>query len=103
MMLTTTIIFFPFIVHMTATRLYTEEFFLNHMSNEGIPEIQRSNLVSCVIQVCNFCGIISEQLISFFSYGGINITGDLFFSSRMVLRLVFFLSMQMMTTVSLYQ
>lgn len=32
-------------------RLYTEEFFLNHMSNEGIPEIQRSNLVSCVIQL----------------------------------------------------
>ncbi|XP_027354478.1 probable pre-mRNA-splicing factor ATP-dependent RNA helicase DEAH9 isoform X4 [Abrus precatorius] len=31
-------------------RLYTEEYFLNHMSNEGIPEIQRSNLVSCVIQ-----------------------------------------------------
>ncbi|KAK2393661.1 putative pre-mRNA-splicing factor ATP-dependent RNA helicase DEAH5 [Trifolium repens] len=32
-------------------RLYTEEYFLNHMSNEGIPEIQRSNLVSCVIQL----------------------------------------------------
>ncbi|XP_061357640.1 probable pre-mRNA-splicing factor ATP-dependent RNA helicase DEAH9 [Gastrolobium bilobum] len=32
-------------------RLYTEEYFLNHMSNEGTPEIQRSNLVSCVIQL----------------------------------------------------
>ncbi|KAL9321150.1 hypothetical protein ACSQ67_012989 [Phaseolus vulgaris] len=32
-------------------RLYTEEYFLNHMPNEGIPEIQRSNMVSCVIQL----------------------------------------------------
>ncbi|KAK7302892.1 hypothetical protein RJT34_13789 [Clitoria ternatea] len=32
-------------------RLYTEEYFLKHMSNEGIPEIQRSNMVSCVIQL----------------------------------------------------
>ncbi|XP_050877487.1 probable pre-mRNA-splicing factor ATP-dependent RNA helicase DEAH9 isoform X2 [Lathyrus oleraceus] len=32
-------------------RLYTEEYFLSHMSVEGIPEIQRSNLVSCVIQL----------------------------------------------------
>ncbi|KAK7306586.1 hypothetical protein VNO77_44535 [Canavalia gladiata] len=32
-------------------RLYTEDYFLNHMLNEGIPEIQRSNLVSCVIQL----------------------------------------------------
>ncbi|XP_058763232.1 probable pre-mRNA-splicing factor ATP-dependent RNA helicase DEAH9 isoform X1 [Vicia villosa] len=32
-------------------RLYTEEYFLSHMSTEGIPEIQRSNLVSCVIQL----------------------------------------------------
>ncbi|XP_058769100.1 probable pre-mRNA-splicing factor ATP-dependent RNA helicase DEAH9 isoform X1 [Vicia villosa] len=32
-------------------RLYTEEYFLSHMSIEGIPEIQRSNLVSCVIQL----------------------------------------------------
>ncbi|KAG5131093.1 hypothetical protein JHK84_037490 [Glycine max] len=32
-------------------RLYTEEYFLNHMSNEGIPEIQRSSMVSCVIQL----------------------------------------------------
>ncbi|TKY71793.1 ATP-dependent RNA helicase DHX35 [Spatholobus suberectus] len=36
---------------MIATRLYAEEYFLNHMSNEGIPEIQRSNMVSCVIQL----------------------------------------------------
>ncbi|KAG4948516.1 hypothetical protein JHK82_041697 [Glycine max] len=41
---------------MTATRLYTEEYFLNHMSNEGIPEIQRSNMVSCLIQL-NALGI----------------------------------------------
>lgn len=32
-------------------RLYTEEYYVNEMSAEGIPEIQRSNLVSCVIQV----------------------------------------------------
>ncbi|XP_027930398.1 probable pre-mRNA-splicing factor ATP-dependent RNA helicase DEAH9 [Vigna unguiculata] len=32
-------------------RLYTEEYFLNHMPKEGIPEIQRSNMVSCVIQL----------------------------------------------------
>ncbi|KAJ8761085.1 hypothetical protein K2173_000764 [Erythroxylum novogranatense] len=32
-------------------RLYTEEHFINEMSAEGIPEIQRSNLVSCVIQI----------------------------------------------------
>jgi hypothetical protein len=105
MMLTATIIL-TFIVHMTAIRLYTEEYFLKHMSNEGIPEIQRSNLVSCVIQVCNFCEIISKQLIFLrlaFSYGGINITGDLLFSSHIVLRLVFFWSMQMMTTDSLHQ
>ncbi|BAT87149.1 hypothetical protein VIGAN_05049100 [Vigna angularis var. angularis] len=31
--------------------LYTEEYFLNHMPNAGIPEIQRSNMVSCVIQL----------------------------------------------------
>ncbi|EXB88538.1 putative ATP-dependent RNA helicase DHX35 [Morus notabilis] len=32
-------------------RLYTEEYFINEMATEGIPEIQRSNLVSCVIQL----------------------------------------------------
>ncbi|XP_024156527.1 probable pre-mRNA-splicing factor ATP-dependent RNA helicase DEAH9 isoform X4 [Rosa chinensis] len=32
-------------------RLYTEEYFVKEMSAEGIPEIQRSNLVSCVIQL----------------------------------------------------
>ncbi|KAI5657257.1 hypothetical protein M9H77_26050 [Catharanthus roseus] len=32
-------------------RLYTEEYFLNEMSAEGVPEIQRSNLVSSVIQL----------------------------------------------------
>ncbi|KAL4292087.1 hypothetical protein GQ457_14G009490 [Hibiscus cannabinus] len=32
-------------------RLYTEEYYLNEMSVQGIPEIQRSNLVSCVIQL----------------------------------------------------
>jgi ATP-dependent RNA helicase DDX35 len=34
-----------------AARLYTEEYFVNEMSAEGVPEMQRSNLVSCVIQV----------------------------------------------------
>ncbi|KAL8151455.1 hypothetical protein V2J09_021263 [Rumex salicifolius] len=32
-------------------RLYTEEYFTNEMPSEGIPEIQRSNLMSCVIQL----------------------------------------------------
>ncbi|RLN23325.1 putative ATP-dependent RNA helicase DHX35 [Panicum miliaceum] len=32
-------------------RLYTEEYYLNEMQSEGIPEMQRSNLVSCVIQL----------------------------------------------------
>ncbi|KAI4296862.1 hypothetical protein L6164_036782 [Bauhinia variegata] len=32
-------------------RLYTEEYFLKHMSDAAIPEIQRSNLVSCIIQL----------------------------------------------------
>ncbi|KAL3329420.1 hypothetical protein AABB24_036487 [Solanum stoloniferum] len=32
-------------------RLYTEDYFSNEMSVVGIPEIQRSNLVSCVIQL----------------------------------------------------
>jgi hypothetical protein len=32
-------------------RLYTEEFYIKEMSGEGIPEMQRSNLVSCVIQL----------------------------------------------------
>uniref|UniRef100_A0A5B7BFG4 RNA helicase n=1 Tax=Davidia involucrata TaxID=16924 RepID=A0A5B7BFG4_DAVIN len=32
-------------------RLYTEEYFVNEMCAEGIPEMQRSNLVSCVIQL----------------------------------------------------
>ncbi|XP_022955010.1 probable pre-mRNA-splicing factor ATP-dependent RNA helicase DEAH9 isoform X1 [Cucurbita moschata] len=32
-------------------RLYTEEYFINEMPAEGIPEMQRSNLVTCVIQL----------------------------------------------------
>lgn len=32
-------------------RLYTEEYFMNEMAADGIPEMQRSNLVSCVIQL----------------------------------------------------
>ncbi|GAV78777.1 Helicase_C domain-containing protein/HA2 domain-containing protein/OB_NTP_bind domain-containing protein [Cephalotus follicularis] len=32
-------------------RLYTEDYFAKEMSVEGIPEMQRSNLVSCVIQL----------------------------------------------------
>lgn len=32
-------------------RLYTEDYFVNEMPAEGIPEMQRSNLVSCVIQL----------------------------------------------------
>ncbi|XP_057947962.1 probable pre-mRNA-splicing factor ATP-dependent RNA helicase DEAH9 isoform X3 [Malania oleifera] len=32
-------------------RLYTEEYFENEMPSQGIPEMQRSNLVSCVIQL----------------------------------------------------
>ncbi|KAG6512673.1 hypothetical protein ZIOFF_030802 [Zingiber officinale] len=33
------------------TRLYTEDYFLKEMAADGIPEMQRSNLVSCVIQL----------------------------------------------------
>uniref|UniRef100_A0A7C8ZDG4 RNA helicase n=2 Tax=Opuntia streptacantha TaxID=393608 RepID=A0A7C8ZDG4_OPUST len=32
-------------------RLYTEDYYIDEMSDEGIPEMQRSNLVSCVIQL----------------------------------------------------
>ncbi|KDO77782.1 hypothetical protein CISIN_1g005436mg [Citrus sinensis] len=32
-------------------RLYTEEYFVKEIPAEGIPEMQRSNLVSCVIQL----------------------------------------------------
>lgn len=32
-------------------RLYTEDFYVNEMCAQGIPEMQRSNLVSCVIQL----------------------------------------------------
>ncbi|GFQ05352.1 probable ATP-dependent RNA helicase dhx35 [Phtheirospermum japonicum] len=32
-------------------RLYTEEYYMNEMPADGIPEMQRSNLVSCVIQL----------------------------------------------------
>ncbi|XP_042385212.1 probable pre-mRNA-splicing factor ATP-dependent RNA helicase DEAH9 isoform X2 [Zingiber officinale] len=32
-------------------RLYTEDYFLKEMAADGIPEMQRSNLVSCVIQL----------------------------------------------------
>ncbi|KAL5699145.1 RNA helicase [Ranunculus cassubicifolius] len=32
-------------------RLYTEDYFITEMASEGIPEMQRSNLVSCVIQL----------------------------------------------------
>ncbi|KAH9309374.1 hypothetical protein KI387_037285, partial [Taxus chinensis] len=32
-------------------RLYTEEYYIKEMSTDGIPEMQRSNLVSCVIQL----------------------------------------------------
>ncbi|XP_052183025.1 probable pre-mRNA-splicing factor ATP-dependent RNA helicase DEAH9 [Diospyros lotus] len=32
-------------------RLYTEEYFVKEMPDAGIPEMQRSNLVSCVIQL----------------------------------------------------
>uniref|UniRef100_A0A0D9UY79 RNA helicase n=1 Tax=Leersia perrieri TaxID=77586 RepID=A0A0D9UY79_9ORYZ len=32
-------------------RLYTEEYYLKEMQPEGIPEMQRSNLVSCIIQL----------------------------------------------------
>ena len=43
------------------TRLYTEDYFLNQMPGEGIPEMQRSNLVSTVIQVLdllNSCHLV---------------------------------------------
>lgn len=45
------------LIHSTfpaSCRLYTEEYFINEMPAEGIPEMQRSNLVTCVIQVIVF-------------------------------------------------
>lgn len=42
------------VVFLRVSRLYTEGYFINEMSPDGIPEMQRSNLVSCVIQVCLF-------------------------------------------------
>lgn len=47
-----------------ATRLYTEEYFVNEMSAQGIPEMQRSNLVPCVIQVCSFVAMIYKDSCS---------------------------------------
>ena len=43
-----------------ANRLYTEEFFFNEMWAHAIPEMQRSNLVSCVIQVCISVAILLQ-------------------------------------------
>ncbi|KAM0049009.1 putative RNA helicase [Helianthus debilis subsp. tardiflorus] len=37
--------------HGFTTWLYTEDYFVNEMSSHGIPEMQRSNLVSSVIQL----------------------------------------------------
>lgn len=45
-------------------RLYTEEYYLNEMQPEGIPEMQRSNLVSCVIQVPWFVCFLFLLVIS---------------------------------------
>lgn len=53
--------------HVAATRLYTEEYFSKEMSAEGIPEMQRSNLVSCVIQVCSFVEFHKLLAICFLS------------------------------------
>lgn len=44
-------------------RLYTEDYFVKEMPAEGIPEIQRSNLVSCVIQVCISCTVFVPLFI----------------------------------------
>ncbi|XP_064990540.1 probable pre-mRNA-splicing factor ATP-dependent RNA helicase DEAH9 isoform X3 [Musa acuminata AAA Group] len=46
-------------------RLYTEEYFLKEMPTEGIPEMQRSNLVSCVIQD----PMISKMILSACNFG----------------------------------
>ncbi|XP_027158941.1 probable pre-mRNA-splicing factor ATP-dependent RNA helicase DEAH9 isoform X3 [Coffea eugenioides] len=46
-------------------RLYTEQYFLKEMSAEGIPEIQRSNLVSSVIQD----PMISKTILASNQYG----------------------------------
>ena len=45
---------------MAENRLYTEEYFVNEMSAHAIPEMQRSNLVSCVIQVCISVAILLQ-------------------------------------------
>jgi HrpA-like RNA helicase len=59
----------------SATRLYTEEYFVNEMSSVGIPEMQRSKLVSCVIQVPFFlvsvmysCFLSTKLLLLLLSY-----------------------------------
>lgn len=43
-------------------RLYTEEFYVKELSTEGIPEMQRSNLVSSVIQVCDLLKFIFKVI-----------------------------------------
>lgn len=50
----------------SATRLYTEEYFVNEMSSVGIPEMQRSKLVSCVIQVPFFFGFRGVHMLPFY-------------------------------------
>lgn len=57
------------ILFLVGGRLYTEDYFLNEMVTEGIPEMQRTNLVSCVIQVRKHRKHWSfYMLFSFFDY-----------------------------------
>ncbi|OAY73977.1 hypothetical protein ACMD2_15717, partial [Ananas comosus] len=44
--------------------LYTEEYYLKEMSPEGIPEMQRSNVVSCIIQTHLALVIFIHNLIA---------------------------------------
>lgn len=44
-----------------------EDYFVNEMSSHGIPEMQRSNLVSTVIQVFHIYMYIMENYYYFFN------------------------------------
>ena len=43
-------------------RLYAEEYFVNEMKDEGIPEMQRSRLDSCVVQACISVAVVYDCL-----------------------------------------
>lgn len=54
---------FYLFIFLISNRLYTEDYFLKEMAVDGIPEMQRSNLVSCVIQVFKLFSLFSKKKI----------------------------------------